>query len=407
MVGRMNMSDGVVPMARPDYEAEDGEYTMSQHEFDAYSFGALDVEYVIADSISLYIAPLLLIIGIFSNLVSIIVMVRLGVTTLSSCFYLAILGGIDIYLLCVRAGNDWAKHVWSTDITATILSQSNVSCQVYSFISSFFLHLCGWTLAVALIEFAIVTHRPEKAHTVCTTERVKNVLLVVVLFLVCVNAHFFWTYGLVSPYATATTVYCTFTPFGSYYSDIFRDKVWPVMNNLASAFAPHFVIIGCLGVKVAQRKFSQEKTERLAANHFIMNRQSLQSYGKVCIVLGTVSLMFTLPETCYNLFEVGIEKWGAEWSNHPKFYAQRTLAQSICYTFRDIYLSGKIVVYLICWPDFRLGAVSALSCRRCRMWVKKRKLNNENRHLIPKESDLMVIPDVQPSLHETRITDIE
>ncbi|ELU17158.1 hypothetical protein CAPTEDRAFT_186437 [Capitella teleta] len=115
------MTNAVPSESYYDYGLEDGFYYDSYYEE--------PIEYTIADNLSLYVSPILLVVAIVGNTVSVLVMCHFGFSTLSPCLYLAILAFVDLLLLLIRVGNVWAKSIWNHDLTEIILIQSNVSCQ--------------------------------------------------------------------------------------------------------------------------------------------------------------------------------------------------------------------------------------------------------------------------------------
>ncbi|ELU11321.1 hypothetical protein CAPTEDRAFT_187072 [Capitella teleta] len=236
------------------------------------------------------------------------------------------------------------------------------------------MHLCSWLLALLVLEVTLVLSFPRKAHVICVKERVKNLSLLIVLLLVCVNAHFFWTYGLVRFHPSAEKQYCIFTEYGGFYSKYFRGLVWPIMDTLFAAMLPNTIIVACLTYIFLRGCLKAEKLRVLMENHFVIDAESLRSFIVMTIVLGAFSVVMTLPETAYNLFEFAMERLQLEHiGNRETYFAQRTLAQLLCYIFRDLFLAFKVFVYVIMWKSFRERAVGVLTLRKYRTYCKKRK----------------------------------
>ena len=250
--------------------------------------------------------------------------------------------------------------------------------QVYSFLSNLLMHLCSWILAMMVLEVTLVLTFPKRAHLICVAERVKNITLVVVLMLTCVNAHFFWTYGLVRLHPLADHVFCIFTQYGGFYSKYFRGIIWPILDSLFSAILPNSLILGCL-VYVGIRGYLRPKRmEELLHNHFIVDPESLWSVIRLTIILGALSILLTLPETAYNIFEFAMERMALDHiGDRETFFAQRTLAQLLCYTTRDFFLSFKILLYIVCWRKFREKAFDVVTLRSCRTYLHRRKSMRE------------------------------
>ena len=147
---------------------------------------------------------------------------------LSVCVHLVALSALDSIVLCLRAGNDFVRCTWSFGVTEWILLQSEVTCQVFFFFSSFVQHLDSWIFVLAICQDAsTVASDLLMTSTSSTTtksrsafsravNRSKHSILVVILFLVCANAHYFWTHGRWSPNPNEKNkaLFCSFTQYG-------------------------------------------------------------------------------------------------------------------------------------------------------------------------------------------------
>lgn len=236
------------------------------------------------------------------------------------------------------------------------------------------MHLCSWTLVMLILEVTLILSNPRRAHLICAKERVKNLSLLVILLLVCVNAHFFWTYQVLRPYPTAPNIICTFSEAGGFYSKTFRSLVWPIMDNLFAAILPNCIILSCLLFIAFKGYLKNEKLQELMENHFVIDAASLRSFIRVTIVLGSANIILTFPETAFNLFEFVRERMVSEHTGDSEtFYANLNLACLLCYTIRDFFLCSKIFLYIIMWRSFREKTVDLLTLRNCRSLLRKKR----------------------------------
>lgn len=339
-------------------------YGYEYYDFMTYGFP----EDIASSSIKRYLPPFLLIIGTTGNVLSALVLLRLTSRVLTTCFYLTLIAIVDTLLLYIRCGNVWIREVLEVDITNKIMTRSNASCQVYNFISNFILHLCAWLLVAAVVECAVITVKPLKAHKICNLDRAKNVLLIQVLLLVCVNAHFFWTYSLEQDYSDPDIYYCTFSTFGSHYSEYFRNIVWPIMDLLSSSVMPGSIIF--VAIIYTLRRICCLKRVSILENTLLLNAYGTYQLITVTLILGIASLVFTAPETGYNLFEYILERGDllSKLGSSMKFDARRRLAQATCILSRDIFLTCKFFFYCISWQSFRIELVN--------MFRRVRKMKN-------------------------------
>lgn len=320
-----------------------------------------------ADGINLYLPPILLVTGTVGNILSCVVLVRLTYRVLSTSMYLAILAILDTLMIYNRCVAIWVHQLVDIDITRMIANRSNAACQVYSFVTHFIIHLDAWLLTAAVLECTIVITKPLKAHHLCSTNRVRNILLVEILLLVCINAHFFWTYGLEPDYMDNTKFFCTFSTFGNHYSEYFRHIVWPVMDLLSSAVAPGCIIlfscIHALRHRCKERPLAQADNAddrvcygSIIDNPYLLDPEATNRFVLICIALGLMSVAFTLPQTTYLTFEYVLERanlYQHFLNNSVNFTALKKLGQVVCESMKDIFLSLKFVFYIASWPTFR------------------------------------------------------
>ena len=334
-------------------------------------------EDIAAQTINFYLPPILLIIGTAGNIICLIVHIRLTQRMLTACFYLAFLALVDTFLLYIREANAWVNQVLDINVSINIINTSNASCQVYSFASNLLLHMSSWLLAAALCEVAMINAHPAVAHKRLSLDKTKNVLLIQVLILVCVNAHYFWTYGLEPDYNDPEIKFCTFTTFGNHYSEYFRDSVWPIMNMLSASIVPGVTLLICVVYILKMRK--RHGRDALLRNTFLLHPEATNQQVLMCVGLGILSLIFTLPEFCYDSFEFIIEI--TEKVNdftHLSFHSQRRLAQVVCISVRDIFLGFKFLFYCIGWRTFRLEVRDLFRKRR-------RRRRRGERHSVSRE----------------------
>lgn len=293
------------------------------------------------------------------------VLARLALRVVTACLYLVLSAAADTTLLYMHCGKMWVRQMLGVDVTIAIVNRSNTSCQVYNFVATFLLHFCPWILLAAVVEAALMTSRPLHTHKICTLDRAKNVILLIVLVLVCTNAHFFWTYGLEEDIGTKY-FFCTFTTFGNHHSEHFRNIIWPLMDFLFAYILPGVIVVGAISVILRRRVRRLPPADSVLDNHYLLDPVGAYDFVTVCVVMGISSLVLTLPEVGFNVFVFVLEKIRLNISD-PEFYAYRDLAETLCYVFKYILLSSKVFVYLITWKSFR-----AEFARLCFRSVRKR-----------------------------------
>ena len=339
----------------------------------AYDYFDLRAEEVIADAIGCYVAPILLFTGLAGNLLSLLVHLKLGRRHMSTCYYLAVLSVVDSLLVVHRLGNAWARHTFD-DLQAAVQNRSELTCQLYNFTASFLLHFSTWLLAIAALDVALAHVNPRRAGKICRSpERVKNVTLTVVLFLVLANAHFFWTYGLSSTSLMTEELSCSFSSKGGMYADVFRRRIWPIMDRAIGTVAPQAVIlVSVVYICRRRRDLSRSSRDDSAATARAVHRSS-----RTVVALGVASLLLTLPETSYNVFELLVQdKVIVLDDSDMVVFSRRILGNTICFMCRDVFIAWKVLLCVGCWSRFRSCAVEIVRCNvitktRCKRLDRK------------------------------------
>lgn len=303
---------------------------------------------------------------------SVVTMWRLLVHNATVCLYLIVLSVIDTVILCTRSGNDWARQVFNMDVTGWIRVQSEVSCQVFWFACNFLLHLCSGVLVLVCLS----------STTPCTANRsidtAKHTLLVLVLILICSNAHYFWTIGRWWPNPVdKTQYYCTFIPQNGPFSEVFRDFIWPIADITLSFLAPNLIIVFIL---ICRRPSCRSQPlKRLIIRdqpqlreHQVLSTTSAE-LSRIAVCLSVWGLVSTLPEAAYNIFEFVLEHCQLSDAGE-RLIMQRILAQTLSSAIRDLFLSAKIIAYILLSPTFRKFVIEKAS----RVWTCRKQRKQPN-----------------------------
>ncbi len=258
---------------------------------------------------------------------------------------------------------------------------------MYSFLSNLLIHWCSWLLTVTIIECCSFTRNPMQVHQLATRERSKNILLVVLLFSVCVNGHYFWTFGLQEAYNMKGVWFCQFVTLSTFYSESFRNFIWPTIDFLVALFIPGLIMFLCV-IYILRHKYRtrccHSKTiqtphgcqnsnnnvhikfyKRIRNNKLLLDAKLCEDFVFMCVVLCICSFIFTIPQTTFNyIFEfLIIEKLGYMPDDYT-FESKRQLARTVCTTFKDIFHALKIIIYRVFWASFRTTLREIVCCHK-------------------------------------------
>lgn len=193
-------------------------------------------------TVETYVYPLFLFLGTLLTLPLIILLYRFSYVVWSSCFFLSITLILDLVLLCVFCGNDWYIAVYQKSLSNDIVSMSNASCKVYSFLISFIKYLSPWVMVVISVDVFISMNYPNRIYWMCTRERANATLLLIVVLLTFINLHYFWTFGLTEKNIDMFQVIrlCHLT-YQDRTMEVFTEKVQPYIDFLFTKLIPFLV----------------------------------------------------------------------------------------------------------------------------------------------------------------------
>ena len=147
-----------------------------------------------------YVFPVLVILGVFSNVLLFLPMFRLSKRTIQLCNYCVVFSiSHTLTLLIWPAAIDSVVRLFSGGMVMTPLMQSlrNVSdgmCQWLLFVEHFLRQCNRWLFVCLLADCCVVTVRPPRLRTLHRTH-VFDIIALVVAVLCLFNAQFFWTHS--------------------------------------------------------------------------------------------------------------------------------------------------------------------------------------------------------------------
>ncbi|XP_056017077.1 uncharacterized protein LOC125663903 isoform X2 [Ostrea edulis] len=196
----------------------------------------------VKNSVETYVYPFFLFLGTVLTLPLIVLMYKFSYVVWSTCFFMAVTLVLDMVLLCVYCGNDWYLQVYQKSLSMEIISMSNASCKVYTFLMSFINYLSPWVMVVITADVYISMNYPHRIYRMCTRERANATLLLIVVLLTFINLHHFWTFGLTEKSVDMYQVvrWCHLT-YQDRTMEVFTEKVQPYVDFLFTNLIPFLV----------------------------------------------------------------------------------------------------------------------------------------------------------------------
>lgn len=336
-----------------------------------------------AGYIETYTPPVLLVLGTFGNIVSAIILRRMYQRVLSTCLYCFVVVIVDLLVLYVLAGNVWVARLTDVNLKHTAMLSSNSLCKIYPFIADLLIHLSIWLTVAMVIETTVVVIKPAKLLRTCSLERSRAVILLIVVLLICVNAHCFWTFALVK--VDKTTIkeeVCTTARQGNHNSEEFRKIVWPIMDIVVADLLPYCVLFSCtvmLLTKRCRRRRQQRRQRRAdptdAADReleavwksFSLDATSARQFQTSFLALALMHLVLLLSKLGNDIFHFLVDAEGLSLVEYTLVLESKMLlSDAVCSTLLFVFVSCKFFVLLATCRRFREEFVAVMTCRSCK-----------------------------------------
>ncbi|XP_069112714.1 uncharacterized protein [Argopecten irradians] len=343
--------------------------TSDQYDYEGFESASTGPEYKIRQVVFRYVFAVFLILGTVGSFPCIVLLNRYSHTVWSTCVYLSLLLGIDLVKLYVHCGNQWFEEVTDENLSWNILLISNSICKVYTFLLSFFNHMSSWIVVAASVELLIAVRFPRHMYMMCMRERSQAVILFIIVLLICLNIHFFWTVGLSLPGQSPeiTSPYC----HDNYeLSEDFRTIIWPLVDFIVRNAIPMIAVFSCLcvcSVHIVQnmgRKSNQDEVESLLSKYFL-DLKTLHDMKKATVIL---SMYFLINSSC-----LAIESVLAKF---PEVHLNFALFDIVLRTMDFAYLSLKPYIFIVFCKKMRQDMMSCFkycqSNKRYQLSTRKR-----------------------------------
>ena len=319
-----------------------------EHYYEDYEI-ILTPEEIFIKYLYITVFPFFLLLGTVGNILSLLLMRKYSRNVWSTCLYMVIILGMDLIKLYVECGNDWYTKIQDQNLSVEILLISNAVCKVYMFLYNLIIHSSSWLTVAVGIEMMISMRFPLRIYRMCTRDRAMSVILLILVLLISLNLHFFWTFGLTIPGddVSIQIVLCTYI---NELSNDFRDYIWPLIDFFIADLIPLLILAVCVIITVPSTINKRNKSEELdnLLQKYFMDIKALHEIKTSIFVItigNVLALLCRVSETGLRnlinngLLDMEIQDW--------------FLAQGILRTLSYCFLSCKIILFLIFSSRFR------------------------------------------------------
>ncbi|XP_046552579.1 mu-type opioid receptor-like [Haliotis rubra] len=322
--------------------------------------------------------PVLMILGTFGNVLSIIVLNRKSMRDSTVSIYLTALSVMDISVLYTGLLRQWLRVVIHLDIRVI----SEMSCKIHIWVVYFTLDMSVWILVSVTVERFVSVMYPytvKKYYTRCTA--FVNIAVIAILLL-ALNSHYLYGLGDVQTTVDGTTNIERCAPVNEGYEH-FELRVWPWIDLCVYSFIPLTVLI-IANISIAQKVVSRKRNARrinpemltTTSNHERYQDKKTSSMTKMLLVVNLVFFVCTAPVSVYL---IGETYWTVDTTPHRD--AVLSLIWAFCNALMYTNNSVNFLLYCISGSRFR-NTLKELLQRRNRI-----RPSNSNASLRNNQSD--------------------
>ena len=282
--------------------------------------------------LDVYIAPIVLILGLTGNMLSLIVLLNKSLRNSSHTLLLCSLAVSDTILLITFLMRSWLLAAFDIDIR----TGSSVICKTLLFMMYFGSHLSSWTLGLVALERLVSVAWPLQAFHYCSRRRIVIAWVVMSGLLLLVNGHIFWTADVISE--SPKHPVCAFNT--RYYQFAYEIYPWIDMSVMTLTFV---VLLICNSVIIIiLNKARRKRNNNMTSNG---NHHHSDHVTDVTMMLTTVSLFYLLTTTPFMIHLLGL---GVDMSPKLDALVSTTLQILFCTNY-----SVNFFLYVLSGSRFR------------------------------------------------------
>ncbi|CAH1796412.1 unnamed protein product [Owenia fusiformis] len=300
----------------------------------------------------IYISPVLIILGTIGNGLTILLLQRKKMRSSSWSQYLTALAVADLTVLYTGLLGEWIRNLTHNNVDVQTLS--NPGCKMYLFMMYASIHSSAWILVAVTLDRVIFVYFPIRAKYLCTVRMAKYCLLGMLVAIVALNVHFFWTFHL-KHYGglLGSTCYAK-----EDYYDFWLDT-WPMLDSFVASYFPFLIMLISNILIIGRLLYARH--QRIAMTGATQNSTSMTQVTVMLLTVNFVFLFCTAPIVL--LLQVFIND-NATGAVNESSDAQLSLARAALTLLQYTNNSTNFICYCISGPRFRKELVYVLCGHR-------------------------------------------
>ena len=330
----------------------------------------------VADSLSLFILPLVILVGTILNMLSIRTLRHPSISKTTTAFLLVSLALADTLSLYTYT----FKHCLESFIhTFTKVSNTYINCKVYNYASYAIRSASGWILVIVTLERCIMMAKPHHASFICTKKNAGIVLLVVFSCICVLSIPLEWyssvQYKIVFDENNTKFdiyIFCTFRKTYDIWFDIFVRSIVP----FALMFCGNLIIIGFLyRLLQSRKKLIKNKNTHCWVDQLIFLAVLLLSASLTFLVLNLPFIVFMIIQAMFQQFI------RSQYDTHDEYISSNYLFLICSVLLESVNNSFNFFIYCISGKHFRNKFLDVMAWSRL-CCFSKQHVRNDNMKLV-------------------------
>ncbi|XP_052777447.1 galanin receptor type 2-like [Mya arenaria] len=305
------------------------------------------------------VAPIIIVVGIVGNLLSVVVFLRQMRKVTSTVVFLFTLALSDIVILLCGPLRNWIRFTWDVDIRL----MSDTGCRLQVYVTYLSLHFSSWLLVAVTLERAISVILPHRVKLICTPKNAFAYTLILFLVLAALNTVNIVMYSLNG----VKNLNCA--PKTAEYRS-FRDNIFEWIDLAVSFAIPFIILLAGNAVIIHHLQRSRSRRDQLMAGQGDRQDASGRYSRSVSVLLISLCLIFLVTMTPISAYLVyypiryrQVEALYtrdalAGWHSFQELLFYHTVFSLLSYTNAAL----NFLLYVFSGTRFRSELVAMLSC---------------------------------------------
>ncbi|XP_052792242.1 FMRFamide receptor-like [Mya arenaria] len=304
-----------------------------------------EAAYIVTEKIKTFYPPVLMIFGIFGNVLSILVLRKR--TCSSTSLLLISLAVTDTFVLLNSVLKKWIFFMLNLEPR----NSSAIFCKVDIFLSYVLIQLSPWILVLVTLERTYCVIWPQNVRDVFTKRRIAVALSALIMCLSAINSHLLFIYDLIFEERIRRVICYP-------RNETFVFKIWTWID-LALAFGIPFcaLLTGNLTILIrilSSNKFRKSsvtcRTKRETSKSALQSKKPVSQWTVMTLILNTTFFVLICPSVTFGIGQV---YWFPEEEASVASYAKMLLVSEIVFMLMYTNSAINFVLYMMFGSKFR------------------------------------------------------